>query len=115
MERIKGNIESILERRGIYGAENAIAARELAQILKKSERTMRSDITDERRSGAPILSHTGRIHGYYLPAGGEQGVEEIADYSKRQRMRGIRAFSLGGKVNSVLRAIASKDQLAIEE
>ena len=117
MERIKGKIESILERRGIYGAENAMAARELSQMLKLSARTMRKIITDERRSGAPILSSTGKAHGYYLPAWGDKGIEEMTSYTSRQKARGARAYMLSRKVQKAIEAEAEPEraQLTIEQ
>lgn len=111
----KSRIENVLIRRKACGAENAIPMSELANIIGVSARTLRQQITDERRSGVPILSHTGITHGYYLPADGDKGIEEMADYSKRQRMRGASAFKLSGAVDRTLRAARNTEQITIDE
>lgn len=67
-------IESLL----MHGHENAIPAQKLCDIIGISDtRHLRHLVEQERQDGALILSTSGHGGGYYLPADGEQGREEM--------------------------------------
>lgn len=71
----QGQIEARLPR----GAANAVPARALAAHLGyRSVRQLQKAIEAERRGGAIILTRTGG--GYYVPADGERGRAEIAEF-----------------------------------
>lgn len=57
------------------GAENAISTPELQRITGLDVRSIRSQVSKERASGALILSSSSG--GYYLPAEGEEGRNEL--------------------------------------
>lgn len=64
-------IESLLP----HGAENAVSTDELLQVTGLcSSRSLKHVVSRERKQGACILSLTNG--GYFLPADGEQGIEE---------------------------------------
>ena len=70
----QGIVESILQ----HGRENAITKFDLMKVTGiKNVRDLRSEIEYERKHGALILSDRGADAGYYLPADGEQGREEL--------------------------------------
>lgn len=66
------------------GAENAITARELANLLGWSVRQVTATVEAERRIGKPICSSNSKPHGYYMAA----DRQELADFCKRQYGRG---------------------------
>lgn len=81
----------ILDYLGI-GAENATSSNILREMLGLADiRQLRKKIAEARADGALILSGPG---GYYLPADGEQGQQEAADFLR----------TLDAKANSMLRA-----------
>ena len=70
-------IESLL----MQGRENAISAQKLCDIIGLSDtRHLRLLVERERQDGALILSYSGQGGGYYLPADGEQGREEMRQF-----------------------------------
>lgn len=70
-------IESLL----MHGHENAIPAQKLCDIIGLSDtRHLRHLVERERQDGALILSTSGHGGGYYLPADGEQGREEMQQF-----------------------------------
>ena len=83
----QGLIESLLP----HGAENAIPAEDLCNIMGYSDtRQLRHEVSRERERGALILSTTGQGGGYFLPADGEQGQEEMQRFCA-YRLSNIRA------------------------
>lgn len=70
----QGLIESLLP----HGAENAITAEQISKTLGiSSVRYVRRLVSNERQSGRNILSTNASGGGYFLPAIGEQGQEEM--------------------------------------
>lgn len=70
--------QGLIERYLRNGRENAIKKRDLLQLTGfKSIRELRSEIEYERKHGALILSDRGADAGYFLPAEGERGREEL--------------------------------------
>lgn len=77
----------------LKGAENAIRGADLVKIMGySSDRQLRKIVARERRAGVPILSLT--TGGYFLPADGERGREEIDGFLRRMEGKNLR--SLGG-------------------
>lgn len=68
------------------GAENAISAPMLAKRLGCNRRQLRQLIEWERDAGAVILSDS---HGYYRPADGETGREELIVFVGSMTSRAI--------------------------
>lgn len=81
------NTQSIFQSLLQRGAENAIRAQDLANMLGLSDaRTVSELIAREREAGAVILSDS---RGYFLPADGEQGRYEAARFISTLRARAI--------------------------
>lgn len=63
------------------GEANAIRTRELVALTGyRTARALQAEIEAERRRGALILSSVRNGGGYFLPADGEQGREEISAF-----------------------------------
>lgn len=68
----------LVESQLMQGHENAIPAQKLCDIIGLSDtRYLRLLVERERQNGALILSTTGQGGGYFLPADGKQGQEEM--------------------------------------
>ena len=75
--RQAGRIEALLQR----GEANATSTRLLVTLTgMRSARELQAQIEAERNAGALILSRGGCGGGYFLPAEGEEGRREIADF-----------------------------------
>lgn len=71
------------------GAENAITARQLREILNCSQEDLRYAIAKERRQGSPICSSTNKTHGYFLAA----NKDEMKRYCQSLRHRAGEIFA----------------------
>lgn len=68
----------------LTGAENAITARELSQLLDLPIRQVTAAVERERREGRPICSSNSEPCGYYIAA----DQRELAQFCRRQYQRG---------------------------
>ena len=85
----QSKIEPFLTR----GAQNAIPSKTLAKMAGcSSVRQLQSVIAAEREAGAVILSTCRNGGGYYLPANGPDGREEILAYTRTLRARAVNTF-----------------------
>lgn len=94
------------------GEANAIASAVLADMIGvKTVRELQHRVAAEREQGALILSAS--TGGYFKPASGEQGQEEIARFVATLRSRAINTF----KALKTARAALSKaeGQLTLDE
>lgn len=83
-ERVQGRIESLL----LHGEENAIQAKNLAAIVGvQTSRELRQMVERERRDGALILSTVRGRGGYYLPAEGKAGKEDLRAFTRTTTAR----------------------------
>lgn len=76
-------VYGILKSMHAVGKENAVSRKALAALTGLSDRSMRSEIEKERRSGRLICSHMEAGGGYYLPA----DEMEIREYYNAQTSR----------------------------
>lgn len=84
--RKQGLIESLL----LQGEENAIPSGDLVNLTGvKSTRELQLIISQERESGALILSTCRGGGGYFLPSDGEVGKREIAAFVATLRARAL--------------------------
>ena len=98
-----GRIEALLR----HGEKNAIATQDLVKLAEaRTARDLQSDIEQERIAGALILSKGGHGGGYFLPAEGEAGRQEIAAFI---RTLNARAVSTQRTLKAARRALASLD------
>ena len=73
-QRSQGRIEALLPQ----GEQNAVRTSELVAMMGyASDRQLRAEIERERGHGALILSTVRGRGGYFRPADGEQGKEEL--------------------------------------
>lgn len=83
-EQVQGRIEPLLLR----GAENAIPAKKLAEIVGvKTSRELRQIVERERKNGALILSSVRGRGGYYLPAEGAASKAELQSFARTTTAR----------------------------
>ena len=81
---VQGRIESLL----LHGEENAIQAKSLAAIAGvQTSRELRQMVERERRNGALILSSVRGRGGYYLPAEGAAGADELQTFTRTTTAR----------------------------
>lgn len=74
----------------LHGANNAIPSKTLAKMAGcSSVRQLQSVIASERANGALILSTCRNGGGYFLPADGPGGREEIIEYTRTLRARAL--------------------------
>lgn len=76
-------VHEILKSMHAVGKGNAVSRKTLAALTGLSDRSMRSEIEKERRSGILICSHMETGGGYYLPA----DEMEIREYYNAQTSR----------------------------
>ena len=101
-KRKQGRIEALLPR----GEANAIEMKTLVHIVgAKSSRDLRLMIERERRDGALILSTVRGRGGYYLPAEGEAGKEELAAFERTTTARAVSLFSMLRYVRQALKTL----------
>lgn len=85
----QGLIESML----LKGEENAITSSELVRLTGfKSVRELQNEIAREREAGSLILSTCRGGGGYFRPAPGEAGKQEIAAFVSTLASRAIGTF-----------------------
>lgn len=83
-------IESLLHR----GRENALTSFDLIKLTGcKSNRELQLRIAAERENGALILSSSSGSGGYYLPAAGEQGRQEILAFERTLHARAVHTLT----------------------
>lgn len=99
-EKPQGFIEGFLQ----HGAENAIQTETLLALTGLNVRQLRQAVEKERRNGTLIL--TGYRCGYFLPAEGDQGREEILTFYSIQRAK---ALSLLKTISNAKKALADID------
>lgn len=86
-----------------HGQRNAVTTGELLKLTGlRSVRQLQDEIAREREAGAVILSTCHGRGGYFLPADGDEGREEIAAYLRTLRARALN--TLRG-MRSALRAL----------
>ena len=103
-ERVQGRIESLL----LCGAENAIPAKKLAEIVGvKTSRELRQLIERERNNGALILSSVRGRGGYYLPAEGSASKAELQAFD---RTNTARIKSLAKMLRAVRKALKEMEE-----
>jgi len=96
----QGRIEAMLNR----GEKYAIPTRELVKLAgAASVRDLQGEIEQERAKGALILSKGGTGGGYFLPATGDAGRQEIAQFI---RTLNARAVSTQRTLKAARRALA---------
>lgn len=75
------------------GEANAIPSRQLAELVGASSvRDLQNRIALEREQGALILSTCRRHGGYFRPAPGATGLDEILRYINTLRSRAVNTF-----------------------
>lgn len=97
------SIEKLLADMSAYGERAAVSGKRLSELAGCAERSLRTRISEERKSGALILSSTGLYSGYYLPALGEERGEEIEDFNKRMKRRAFTAFEVSKGAGDALK------------
>lgn len=94
-----------------YGEENALRAAELCDKAGyRSSRDLRSAVTQDRRSGIPILSSGA---GYFLPDAGEKGQREAAAFYRSMYSRAVNVFRAASAAREYLGVLP--EQIAMEE
>ena len=95
----QGMVESVL----LHGAENAIPAERLVQMLGLNNcRDLRHIVSKERENGSLILSGN---KGYYLPADGVDGKAELQRFERAMCARAIHSFRVTKAVRTELQMI----------
>ncbi len=88
------------------GEENALPSRDLAKLVGcKSVRDLQSLIADERDAGNLILSTCRHGGGYFQPADGEQGQQEIAAFIRTLRARALNTLSAIKTARKALKSV----------
>lgn len=91
------------------GKENAISTKELMLLTGcTSARELCAHIERERWAGAMILSAT--TGGYFKP----KSREEIKEYARTQRSRGLKTMSLAHLAERVLKVLEGQMELEIK-
>ncbi len=100
----------------LHGKKNAISSADLIDTLNlSSQRELRHIIARARENGEIILSTT---NGYFLPAPGEEGLQEIRDCVRVLRAKGISTLKAASAIKRPLRDIYGQqiiDALAADE
>ena len=105
-ESQQGVIESLLHK----GEENAIRAETLMDMIGESDRRQLSKMIEgERRNGALILS-SGR-GGYYLPADGAKGRDEMRRHLSALDHRAKSTLAVGKPVREALKVIDGQEEI----
>lgn len=101
--------KSVCEYLG-HGEANAISSEALARIMGcSSVRQLQSIIAAERARGAVILSKSSG--GYYLPADGEDGREEIKQYISTLRSRALNTLLSIKSARETLKTLDGQTQM----
>lgn len=91
------------------GEGNAVASRELVQMVGcKSVRELQCQIAAERDNGKLILSTCRHGGGYFRPADGEQGQQEIAAFIATLRARAINTLAAIKVARQALEGVAGQ-------
>ena len=107
----QGFIESIL----LQGAENAISAQDLTKLAGLSDtRYVTKLIQTEREAGAMILSTPNtKCPGYYLPADGEKGRQEIAEYVRSMICRAAKILRSVRAAKAALEIVEGQQRIEV--
>lgn len=98
-----GNVQGLFQNILQHGAENAIRAQDLADVLGLSDvRSVGEMIAREREAGAVILSD---CRGYFLPAEGDQGRDEAARFVSTLRARALNTLKATKSAKAYLDAL----------
>ena len=96
-----------------HGAEHAVSSAEVMRLCGISSiRQLRAAIAEERAAGALILSNT--TGGYYLPAEGEQGREEMQHFVNTVRSKALALLCAARPARAALRIMAGQESLQEE-
>lgn len=92
------------------GAENAIKAPQLVQQMGlKNQEELRHIIAAERERGALVLSSSS---GYFLPADGEKGRQEIQRYIASMEKRARSIFHILGTAKQQQRVLEGQQTIS---
>ena len=91
------------------GAENAISTPELQRITGLDVRSIRSQVSRERASGALILSSSSG--GYYLPAEGEKGRNELQRFIGMILSKALNTLKAAEAARNALRVLSGQQFL----
>lgn len=91
------------------GAENAISTPELQRITGLDVRSIRSQVSKERASGALILSSSSG--GYYLPAEGEEGRNELQRFIGMILSKALNTLKAAEAARNALRVLSGQQFL----
>lgn len=91
------------------GAENALPSRDLAKLVGcRSVRDLQNQIAAEREQGALILSTCRNGGGYFQPADGEQGKQEIANFIATLQARALHTLAAVKTARKALDGVAGQ-------
>ena len=97
-----------------HGAENAVSSSELMRLCGiPGIRQLRTAIAEERAAGALILSNT--TGGYFLPADGEKGREEMQHFVNTVRSKALALLSAARPVRAALRVMDGQESIEQSE
>lgn len=92
-----------------HGAENAISTEELIAICGVSGiRQLRKMVAEERDAGALILSNTNG--GYFLPAEGEKGRDEMQHFVNTVRSKALSLLRAARPARNALRILEGQER-----
>ena len=105
-DRKQGEIEKILP----IGKENAISTPDLVRLIGVgNSRTLQAMIERERNDGALILSSSSG--GYYLPASGAQGRQEINAFYRTVYARAVHSLRTLKTARRALRELDGQQEM----
>jgi len=97
-----------------HGAENAVSSAEVMRLCGISGiRQLRAAIAAERAAGALILSNT--AGGYYLPAEGKQGREEMQHFVNTARSKALALLRATRSARAALRVMDGQESIMQSE
>ena len=90
-----------------HGAKNAISSKVLMELLNlPSQRELRSLVSRARGNGEIILSNR---KGYFLPAPGEDGLQEIRECVRTLRAKGISTLRSASALKKPLKELYGQE------
>lgn len=89
------------------GRENAVKARKLAAALGLRTRDLTRLVHDARAAGAVILSAFSDNGGFFLPAPGQIGIDEISDFVASMDKRARQIFVAAKSARSALKNVGN--------
>ena len=106
----QGKVAALLR----HGEENATPTRELCRVLGVGVRQLRLMVARERAEGALILSSNA---GYYLPAPGKQGIQELRRFIAFGSSKAASLFAALAAARRALRELEKQmeGQMEIQE